>query len=142
MNFSSVSDHNVLAKFYRENTLEVSDDILKDDGAIFSIKYESNGKTVAAATLSFRFSVYILDYVAVESGFRKQGLGEQAVEIIKQKAKELGGDRLYITAKSPSFFKKIGFLEGSPKGVDMNADCIGCPEFNNGCKKQPMYIDL
>lgn len=142
MAFSGVIDHNALAEFYRQNTLEVSDDILKDDGAVFSIKYDQNGKTVAAATMSFRFSVFILDYVAVDPDFRKQGLGEQAVEKIKAKAKELGAKSLYITAKSPSFFKKIGFVNGSPAGVDMNADCIGCPEFNNGCRKQPMYIEL
>lgn len=142
MNFKVIDNHNGLKGFYRENGLEVSDDILGDDGAVFSINYVENGKTVVAATLSWRFSVYILDYVAVDPDFRNNGLGEKVVTAVKLKAKELGADRLYITAKNPGFFKKIGFVNGSPDGVDMNADCIGCPEFNNGCKRQPMYIDL
>ena len=135
-------DHNSLCEFYRQNGLEVSDDILVDDGAVFSIKCVEGGKTVSAATLSYRFKVFILDYVAVEPDYRKRGLGERAVTAVKVKAKELGAKKLFITAKNPEFFKRIGFLEGSPDGVDMNADCLGCPEFNNGCKKQPMYIDL
>ena len=142
MQLGIIADHNSLIEFYRENGLEVSDDLIKDDGAVFSIRVAENGKTLAAATLSYRLSVYILDYVAVDPDFRNNGLGEKAVTAVKLKAKELGADRLYITAKNPGFFKKIGFVNGSPDGVDMNADCIGCPEFNNGCKKQPMYIDL
>ncbi len=136
------NDHNSLGEFYRENGLEVSDDIFADDCAVFSIKCVENGKTIAAATLSHRFCVYILDYVATDLNHRKKGLGEKAVALIRAKAKEFGADKLYITAKNPEFFKRIGFLEGSPEGVDMNADCIGCPEFNNGCRKLPMYIDL
>lgn len=142
MNFFETHDHNGLCGFYRQNGLEVSDDILADDGAVFSIKCVVDGETASAATLSRRFSVFILDYVAVEPKFRKKGLGEKAVTAVTLKAKELGADRLYITAKSPGFFNKIGFSEGSPEGVDMNADCVGCPELNNGCRKLPMYIEL
>ncbi|MBO5913160.1 MAG: GNAT family N-acetyltransferase [Clostridia bacterium] len=142
MKLEVVDSHNSLIEFYRKNGLEVSDDLMKDDGAVFSVRVIENEKTIAAATLSQRLSVCILDYVAVEPEFRKKGLGEKTVTAVKLKAKELGADKLYITAKSPEFFKKIGFVNGSPIGIDMNADCIGCPEFNNGCKKQPMFIDL
>lgn len=142
MQLGIIADHNSLIEFYRENGLEVSDDLGHDDGAVFSVKCDQNGKTVVAATLSQRFGVYILDYVAVDQKFRKKGLGEKVVTAVKHKAKELGADKLFITAKSPEFFKKLGFSEGSPQGVDMNADCIGCPELNKGCKKLPMYIDL
>lgn len=142
MLFLETNDHNSLCEFYRENGLEVSDDIFADDGAFFSIKCVENGKTIAAATLSRRFGVYIIDYVATSPDHRKKGLGEKAVTVVKACAKQRGADKLYITAKNPAFFKKIGFQNGSPKGVDMNIDCIGCPEYNKGCQKLPMYIDL
>ncbi len=142
MHFFEIDNHNCLGNFYRQNGLEVSSDILMDDGAVFSIKCVENNETIAAATLSYRFKVYILDYVAVDRNHRKKGLGEKAVTAVKAKAQMFGADKLYITAKNPEFFKKIGFKNGSPEGVDMNADCVGCPEFNNGCRKLPMYIDL
>lgn len=142
MNFSKIKDHNILKDFYRENGIEVSDDITRDDGAIFSINCVEGGKIVSAATLSYRFGVFILDYIAVDPNHRKKGLGEKAVAAVKSKAKELGAEKVFITAKNPEFFKKIGFLEGSPDGVDMNADCVGCPQFNNGCTKLPMYIEI
>ena len=142
MNFIETDDHNGLKSFYRENGLEVSCDLVRDDGAVFSIKCVENGKIISAATLSRRFEVFILDYVAVDPQYRKKGLGEKAVAEIISKAKQLGAKEVYITSKSPTFFKKIGFLEGAPKGVDMNADCVGCPQFNNGCTKLPMYIKI
>lgn len=142
MNFIETDDHNGLKSFYRENGLEVSDDLVRDDGAVFSIKYVENSQTISAATLSRRFEVYILDYVAVDPDHRKKGLGEMAVAKMLSKAKQLGAKKVYITSKSPVFFKKIGFLKGSPEGVDMNADCVGCPQFNNGCTKLPMYIKI
>ena len=49
---------------------------------------------------------------------------------------------VYITAKNPEFFKSQGFRKGSPEGVDMNIDCLGCPLYNNGCAKLPMVINL
>ncbi len=140
--FSEVSDHNGLIPFYKANGLEVSDDITCDDGAVFSIKCVENGEIISAATLSFRFGVYILDYVAVDLLKRQNGLGETAVCTIIEKSKNLGADKLYITAKNPKFFTRLGFREGSPDGVDMNADCLGCPEFQNGCTKLPMYFEI
>lgn len=142
MNFIETNDHNGLISFYRENGLEVSSDLVRDDGAIFSIKCVKDDKIISAATLSRRFEVFILDYVAVDPDHRKKGLGEKAVAEILSKAKQLGVKKVYITSKSPTFFKKIGFLKGSPEGVDMNADCVGCPQFNNGCTKLPMYIEI
>ncbi len=142
MNFIETDDHNGLISFYRENGLEVSSDLVRDDGAVFSIKCVENGKIISAATLSRRFEVFILDYVAVDPQYRKKGLGESAVAEILLKAGQLGAKKVYITSKNPMFFKKLGFLEGSPEGVDMNADCVGCPQFNNGCTKLPMYINI
>lgn len=142
MEFSEIAEHNSLIGFYRQNGLEVSDDIAAEDGAVYSIAAEINGNTVAAATLSHRFGVYILDYIAVDESLRRTGAGTKAVLLIRQRAKALGADRLYITAKNPEFFKASGFREGSPDGVDMNADCIGCPQFEAHCVKLPMYLIL
>ena len=142
MIFETVSRSNILIPFYRENSLEVSNDIDAEDGAAVSIALRQNGKITAAATLSYRFGVYILDYIAVDKSLRRNGVGTDILSEILNKARALGADKVYITAKSPEFFKSQGFFEGSPQGVDMNADCAGCPEYNNGCTKLPMVIDL
>ena len=62
--FENVKNHNSLIEFYRENGLEVSNDIETEDGAVVSLALTENGKVISAATLSYRFGVFILDYRA------------------------------------------------------------------------------
>lgn len=140
--FEATVNHNSLISFYKLNGLEVSDDIALQDGAVFSIAEKYENRVLAAATLSQRSHVYILDYIAVDKSQRRKGIGSEALRLISEKARQLGADRLYITARNPGFFKSAGFKEGAPDGVDMNADCEGCPQLFNGCVKLPMYLIL
>ena len=142
MQFIKTQDHNSIIPFYRENLLEVSDNIVSEDGAVVSFVLEKESKILAAATLSHRLGIYILDYIAVDSSLRRDGVGAKILGEILKEARILGANKVYLTAKAPKFFKSQGFYEGSPKGINMNADCVGCPEYNNGCTKLPMVIDL
>ncbi len=142
MNFETTENHNDLIVFYRKNGLEVSDDIKAQDGAVLSLVYKDNGSLLAAATLSVRQDIYILDYIAVDESLRRSGVGSTLLKEMLSKAKALNAKHIYLTARNPEFFKSQGFSEGSPQGVDMNADCIGCPQFANGCTKLPMAIEL
>ncbi len=142
MRFSETTDYESLRKFYEENGLEVSDDIERDDNAVFSLMYKIGNSLTAAATLSFRKSVFILDYIAVSENHRKEGLGKEALGLIKSKAKNLGAEAIYITARNPMFFKAQHFEEGSPEGIDMNEDCKGCSQFGKTCVSVPMMLKL
>lgn len=142
MEFLPVTDHNILSEFYSENGLEVSDDIKADDGALYSIALTQNGKTLAAATLSYRNDCYILDYIAVDSLARRKGLGKKALTQIVQKASCFGATAIYLSARTPLFFRNFGFKEGSPKDFDLNADCIGCPKLNTECNPISMVLNL
>lgn len=140
--FRAITEHNSLISFYKQNGLEVSENITAQDGAVFSVAEMNENGILAAATLSQRFNIYILDYIAVDKSQRRKGLGLKALMLITERAKRLGADRLYITARNPDFFKSAGFAEGQPDGVDMNADCAGCPQLFKGCVKLPMYLNL
>lgn len=142
MNIFEIKDHNSLKKFYEQNCLEVSDDLKSDDGAIFSIGTNIDGTVVAAATLSLRKENFILDYVAVAPQHRKMGLGGEILETIIKKAVSLGAKNIYITARRPEFFRKHGFINGSPENLDMNEGCVGCPQYNTTCVSVPMVLNL
>lgn len=142
MDFTEVTRHQDLSAFYVQNGLETSEDIEADDGAVYSIAARSDGALLAAATLSFRDGAFILDYIAVAPQFRRAGMGAEAVNIIAAKARLLGARKLYITARNPAFFKALGFSEGEPDGIDMNAGCKGCHQYGNGCSPLPMFLIL
>lgn len=137
--FEKIEDHGTLTAFYASCGLEVSDDINKD-GAFFSVAETENGNFIAAATLSKRNGVFILDYIAVDPKHRKSGLGRQVFDIIKQHAESEGAEYLYITTKAPPFFEKLGFTYGEPENFDLNADCKGCPQLGNGCDPKNMKL--
>lgn len=142
MEFIEVKDHGSLRTFYKENGLEVSDEIESEDGAVFSIAAVTDGAVAAAATLSYRKGIFILDYIAVAARLRGTGLGSRLLDRINKRAKELNAKRVYITARRPGFFKANGFMEGQPEGVDMNEGCVGCPQYNTSCVSVPMFLEL
>lgn len=142
MNFSEFDDYKALREFYMNNDLEVSDDIVGQDGAVFSVAGDENGKILAAATLSQRHGIFILDYIAVASDLRGKGIGREIFRLIQQKSVLLNADRIYLTARNPGFFRTLGFMEGSPENVDMNADCKGCLQYGNICVSVPMYKEV
>lgn len=139
--FKSLTDHKSLVEFYAQNGLEVSPDPSLD-GAFYSIASIFDGSIAAAATLSYRKGVFILDYIAVDPSFRGKKLGAEAFSLIKQKAVEKGATELYITTKVPSFFEKLGFVLGEPEGLDLNADCKDCPQLYVTCHPQNMKLIL
>ncbi len=139
--FKVITNHKTLVGFYTENGLEVSHDP-SSDGAFYSVAEIQSGKPIAAATLSFRSGIFILDYIAVDPAFRKKSLGVKALALIKQKAIEKGAECLYITTKIPPFFEKQGFVLGEPEGVDLNADCKDCPQLGVNCHPKNMKLFL
>ncbi|MBO5908316.1 MAG: GNAT family N-acetyltransferase [Clostridia bacterium] len=142
MNFTETDEHISFVEFYRLCGLEVSDNPKSQDGAFFTIyKTDGNG-IIAAATLSFRGNAYILDYIAVREDFRGKGIGEKALSIILKKAKYVGANSLFITAKNIRFFEKMGFVEGNPKGIDLNLDCKDCPQYLTKCFPKTMKYCL
>lgn len=142
MNFKKFYNHNELYEFYKQNKLEVSLDILKEDGAVLSLINDGDEEVLAAATLSKREGYFILDYVAVSDALRGNGLGKKLVFEMIQNAKNLGADDVFISAKNYGFFKAIGFKEGAPKNLDLNKDCKGCSQYLKECKPVVMKIDI
>ena len=139
--FCRFDDEKALRGFYLENGLEVSDDF-KSDNAFFSLAETENGSITAAATLSKRRGVMILDYIAVKKDKRH---GKKATDLLFEMLSECrkrGEKEVYITTKVPEFFSRFGFTPGNPDGIDLTDECKGCLQYKNGCKSQPMRLKL
>lgn len=142
MDFKKSCNHNALRGFYKENGLEVSEDISKQDNAVLSLVVDDESGILAAATLSKRNGNFILDYVAVFNALRGKNYGKKLVFEILNNAKEMGAKEVFISAKNYGFFKALGFKDGTPKNLDLNADCLDCEQYMNGCRPVVMKIDI
>ena len=80
--------------------------------------------------------------VAVFDALRGKNYGKKLVFEILNNAKEMGAKEVFISAKNHGFFKALGFKDGTPKNLDLNADCLDCEQYMNGCRPVVMKIDI
>ncbi len=154
--FREVSRHPLLTDFYHDAELEISKDWTKTSGVFFSeavFCVEENGKTLfyqdgdmlGAYSLSRRFGITVLDYVAVKRDARKNGVGSVLMRRIKEKCREQGMDKIYLTAKAHDFFIKNGGRELScdfPLYSELLGECNECPQRGSVCFPTVMEIDV
>ena len=171
MQFTEITDHSILTHFYAENKLEISNDWANSSGVFLSefVIKEDNQKyiktdkeilmlcnkneetpnlvisPIAAYSLSKRYGVIILEYIAVKSDQRKNGIGSLILKRIKEKCKEFGSDKVYLNAKAIDFFRKNGACEvpcNSQIYLKLLGDCTDCMQRNKNCHPYVMYINI
>lgn len=101
---------------------------------------ESNSR-IGGASLAYVFDEYVVRTVAVEKKYQGQGLGRKLVEHVIDKVKSCGGKRVYLNAKVPGFYKKLGFEIVRREEAPPISDCSNCPRFHNGCDSEIMKLE-
>ncbi len=152
MTLLPTDDHDALIGFYRQNDLEVSDSIVKDDCPVYSLLAFDGGTldggtldggTLAgAATLSQRHRQFVLDYVAVLPAYRRQSLGAQLTNALLEKAKALGAERVHIVTRNKPFFMSLGFFDGASGALELTKDCKDCGQYNVSCFPVEMIFEF
>lgn len=152
MIFSEITEHESLTELYFECGLEITDDWTDKCGVFFSEALLSEegdgasfGEITAAYSLSRRFGVTVLDYIAVKERRRKSGIGSLLIGRIKEKCKSIGVSELYLTAKAKGFFLKNGATEisdGSPLYVSLLGECAECPQREKECFPSVMRLEI
>lgn len=102
-------------------------------------------KMIGAYSLSRRFGVTVLDYIAVKQDARQNGLGSVILSRIKEKCKELGVEKIYLTAKARGFFLKNGakdIPDTLPLYGKLLGDCAECPQREKDCFPSVMEIEI
>lgn len=151
MIFSEITEHKLLTELYFECGLEISDGWADNCGVFFSEVLFSGdgdsdalkGEITAAYSLSKRFGVTVLDYIAVEECRRKSGIGSLIIGRIKEKCKSIGVSEIYLTAKAKDFFLKNGATEisdGSTLYISLLGECTECPQRGKGCFPSVMRL--
>lgn len=154
----STEEYDRLVKFFVENRLEfdgdeeVDTDILKcwkitQAGAedLKNIKTEAqNGEDylVAGCVLALREGKYIIDGIAVDKTMRKFGLGKMLINKAKEEVIQRGGEAIYLVARAPEFFKRLGFETIPADNAPNFFECKSCPQYGKECHPEIMKLDL
>lgn len=84
------------------------DDLDKD--SIHLVIYESNSP-IANGRLYKENDSYIMGRIAVLKDYRGKHIGQNIVKLLEEKAKELGGDKVSLSAQchAQSFYENLGY---------------------------------
>ncbi len=135
-------DFEKLATFFMENELEFSADEPVSTDMIESWEIVKNGELVGGITLSKREGEFIIDGIAVDKKYRKKNVGTDLLDIAIDKIRELGGETLFLVARAPGFFKKLGFKNVPRDEAPLFFECFSCPQYGNNCSPEVLKLNI
>ena len=140
------SDYEKLVPFLIENDLEFSEedpvptDLVKCWEVVAG--READAELLAALVLAKREGEFIIDGIAVKEMFRKFKIGKILMDKAIKETLEQGGSRIYLVARAPGFFKKIGFETVTREEAPNFFECLTCPQYGKECHPEVMKVEL
>ena len=123
-----------------EEGLEIEPDSEVPEGLLtcLEVKDTETGQRLGGASLVYDKDVFILKTVAVKKEFQGRGLGRLLVQRAEAEARKRGAQCLYLNAKVPEFYKKLGFEIIRRDDAPDISDCQNCHRYHNGCESEIM----
>ena len=139
----STDEYERLVRFFVENQLEVDCDEEVDTDIVKCWKItQGDDYLVAGCVLAKREEEYIIDGIAVDKVMRKTGMGKILVDKVISEVKKLGGERIYLVARAPGFFRKLGFEAIDPSEAPNFFECKQCPQYQVSCHPEVMKLEI
>ena len=141
-------DYAKLVPFFIENGLEFTEEdaeeVPTDIVKFWEVTADDVGeqRLIGAFVLARREGEFINDGIAVDSEYRDANLGTELLKLGLDETARLGGERLYLVARAPEFFRKNGF-ETIPREEAPNFfECLTCPQYGVSCKPEVMVYEI
>lgn len=139
----STDEYERLVRFFVENQLEFDGDEEVDTDIVKCWKItQGDDYLVAGCVLAKREEEYIIDGIAVDKVMRKTGMGKILVAKVISEVKKLGGERIYLVARAPGFFRKLGFEAIDPSEAPNFFECKQCPQYQVSCHPEVMKLEI
>lgn len=97
---------------------------------------------VGGVVLAMREGEYIIDGIAVDPPMRKTGIGRIMIKKAVDEIKSRGGNRLFLVAKVPAFFEKLGFTTVKKETAPKFFECGQCNQYRVSCFPEVMKLEF
>lgn len=140
----TTEDYEKFIPFFIENDLEfseeepVSTDLVKG----WELLRKKDEKLAGAVFLAMRQGEYIIDGIAVDPEFRNINAGKILLEAAIEEVKKRGGTNVYLVARAPGFFRKMGFETYYEEDAPFFFECLSCPQYNVSCFPEVMKLEV
>ena len=138
----STDDYESLVPFFIENELEFSEDEPVPTDIVKCWKVTSEGKLIGGFVLANRNDEFICDGIAVDEEYRNMELGRALLKLGTEETVMRGGQRIYLVARTPGFFRREGFETVEREEAPEFFECFTCPQYGNTCHPEVMKKDL
>ena len=144
LRMKQTDEYERLVKFFVEQGLEFNGDEEVDTDIIrcYKVTHENEDHLVGGFVIAKREGEYIIDGIAVEPIYRKMQIGKIMLEKAVKVVKDLGGNRIYLVARAPGFFRKYGFVSIEPEDAPNFFECKQCPQFQKTCHPEVMKLEM
>ncbi len=136
------SRYTEIIQFFIDNELEFTEDQKQIPDTVIKYWEALDGeKLVGASVLGKREGAYVLEGIAIDTGYRKKRIGESLLDKTLTHLKTLDAGKLYLCARAPGFFKTQGFIT-TDRGGAPYFGCNDCDQFGVKCFPEVMVKNL
>ena len=142
---SETEDYEKLVPFFIENELEFTEEdaeeVPTDVVKCWQIT-DADGRLVGGFVLALREGEYICDGIAIDDSLRGTGLGSQLLKLGLEETVKRGGERMFLVARAPEFFRRNGFVTVPRQEAPNFFECLTCPQYGISCHPEVMRFDI
>ncbi len=115
-----------------------------DEGIIAAWGAYDGERLVGAIVLERQGDLHVVNWMAVDEPYRRRGIASLLYESLAGEAKRLGVPRLWVTARTPAFFRACGFSPAAPgpEREQLLGGCRECDQFGRGCTPEALMKEL
>lgn len=141
-------EYEKLVPFFIKNELEFTEEDMEevptDIEKCWEITDLTDGinKLIGGFVLAKREGEYICDGIAIDPEWRGTGLGKALLDKGIEEVQKQGGERMYLVARAPEFFRKSGFVTVEREDAPNFFECLTCPQYNVNCHPEVMRLDI
>lgn len=148
LEIKETKEYKKLVPFFIENGLEFTDEdaeaVPTDIVKCWEVTEQGEGgeQLIGGFVLAKREGEFICDGIAVDRRWRRERLGKRLLDTGIDEVIRQGGDRMYLVARAPGFFRKSGFITVPREKAPNFFECLTCPQYGVTCHPEVMRIDL
>ncbi len=100
----------------------------------------AGGALIGAIVLERREGMDMVNWMAVDDGWRRRGVAARLYAALEAEAGRRGMHRLWVTARNPAFFAAQGFAAVPPgrEADTLLGDCLDCEQYGRACTPQAL----
>lgn len=133
-----------LLPLFKEAGLEVELNEPDPKGLLmcFEVVEKNSNEIIGAASIINNKSNYQIKTFAITKPYQGRGIGRYLLEKMLDELREWGAKKVFLVAKEPAFYEKIGFIESSIDINEISYDCGECENLNRTCFPKIMELNI